>query len=163
MVLAEVMDFHLIDSQGEQFSLEDLKGKIWVVDFIFTTCSGICPIMSQHMSRIYQSYRHNDAVHLVSISVNPEYDSPEVLARYAQRYSADPDTWHFLTGSRKAIEDLAVHGFKVGSAQEPVFHSAYFILVDSKGRIRQYYEGTEKKTVAKIKMDIRRLLQERAH
>jgi len=159
-VLGQVIDFNLTDSQGKSFSLDELKGKVWVADFIFTTCGGICPVMSQNMSRLYEHFGRNNAVHFVSISVNPENDTPEVLAEYAKRYSADPDQWHFLTGPRETIEHLAVNGFKVGSAKEPVFHSAYFILIDPRGNIRQYHEGTQTAALGKIKSDILTLLKE---
>jgi len=159
-ILGQVTDFRLTDSLERQFSLEELKGKIWVADFIFTTCGGICPVMTQNMSQIYKSFRDDETVHFVSVSVNPEYDTPAVLAQYSQKYSADPSRWHFLTGPRDLIEHLAVNGFKVGSAEEPIFHSAYFILVDRQARIRQYYEGTQKETIGKIKSDIELLLKE---
>jgi len=160
-MMGRVSNFQLIDTQGKDITLKDLKGKIWVVDFIFTTCGGICPMMSQNMARLYEHFHGDNRVHFVSISVNPENDTPEVLAEYAKRYSADPNRWHFLTGPREMIEQLAVSGFKVGSAKEPVFHSAYFILVDTQGLIRQYYEGTQKESIGKIKTDIEILLQEK--
>jgi protein SCO1/2 len=159
-VLGEVADFTLYDTDGNPVSLVHLEGKIWVADFIFTTCSSICPVMTRHMAVLHDRYQDEERLRLVSISVNPEYDTPEVLAEFAERYQADPETWFFLTGPREDIQDLAVHSFKIGSVEEPVFHSGYFVLVDGNARIRAYYDGMEKKNIRLIERDIDALLAE---
>ncbi len=159
-VLGEVASFGLTNSEGEKVSLEDLRGRVWVANFMFTTCSGICPMMTRNMGMIYKDFQNDDVLRFVSISVNPENDSPEVLKRYAEKNEADPEKWIFLTGSREDIQKLAAGSFKLGDIKEPVFHSSYFSLVDRKGRIRGYYDGTEEKAVQKLILDIARLRKE---
>jgi len=159
-VLGRVTDFELIDTQGEPFSLERLQDRVWVADFIFTTCAGPCPEMTKQMANLHRSYKLEDDVRMVSVSVNPEYDSPAVLEAYAASYGADTEKWHFLTGAREEIHRLAVEGFKVGSVEDPVFHSTRFMLVDRNGRIRGYYGGPEEAEVQRLFKDIARVLAE---
>ncbi len=156
-VYGEVTPFRLIDVQGQPFDSARLNNKVWVTAFFFTTCSGICPIMTKNLKSLQDMYRSYSDVEFVSISVNPEQDTPEALAAYAQKYAADTNRWHFLTGSREDITRIAVRNFKVGSVDEPVFHSAYFILVDRRRRIRGYYEGTQKEEVERLSRDLVRL------
>ena len=160
-VLGQVLDFRLYDTEGKEFGLTQLKGKVWVADFIFTTCGGICPLMSQNMAAIYRALEPQNDIQFVSISVNPTYDSPDVLKDYAKRYQADTNKWHFLTGSAEAIRDLAANGFKIGSVDEPAFHSGYFVLVDQKSQIRGYYDGTKQERLQKLREDMAILLKEK--
>lgn len=159
-ILGKVPYFTLYDAENKPFTLRNLQGKIWVVDFMFTTCSGICPMLSRNMAKLSDLSVAHENIEFVSITVNPEYDSPAVLADYAKTYNADSKKWHFLTGSRGEIENLAVHGFKVGSVNEPIFHSGYFILVDPKGQIRGFYEGTKSEELKKLTRDIADLKNE---
>ena len=96
-----IAPFELTDSLNKKFSLGDLQGKVWVADFMFTTCSDICPMLTKNMRALYKYFNSDDAVRFVSISVNPENDSPEVLKNYAQKNGADPRRWIFLTGRDK--------------------------------------------------------------
>ncbi len=161
-IYGQLQNFQLMDSTEKEFTLQNMSGKIWVADFVFTTCGSICPLMTKNMAALYRSYKLEPRVEFVSISVNPENDSPQVLAEYAKKNGADVNRWHFLTGSREAITQLAVEGFKIGSTEEPVFHSAKFILVDPQGRIRGYYEGTAQKEVRKLFKELAQLMKERA-
>ena len=156
-----IEDFQLMDSTGKWMGLQELKGKVWVADFVFTTCGGICPIMTKNMAELYKDFQESEDVRFVSISVNPEQDSPEALAEYAKKYEADPRQWHFLTGPRDTITRLVVKDFKLGLGDEIVFHKASFVLVDRKGRIRGYYDGTVEKDLKKLKADLPRLLSEK--
>jgi protein SCO1 len=160
-VYGEVADFRLIDHQGRELGLPDLRGKVWVADFIFTSCGGICPVMSKNMAMLHRSFRLEDDVAFVSISVNPEQDSPHVLLDYAKRYTDDMKGWIFLTGSRQDITSLAVGSFRLGSIEEPVFHSAKFVLVDRYHRIRGYYDGTDTEAVRTLFHDLAQLKAER--
>jgi len=153
-ILGAISDFSLYDSENKIFSLKDLKGKVVVADFIFTTCSGICLMMTKTMQVLHRSFQDIPDVHFLSVSVNPENDSPAVLADYARRYRASSNKWHFLTGRREIIEDLAVGSFKVGSVAEPVFHSGYFILLDKTSQIRGYYDGSKPADLKKLSGDI---------
>ncbi len=160
-IAGEVPDFVLKDSQGEPFTSQQLKGKIWVADFIFTTCGGICPLMTKNMAQLHRSFLGLKNISLVSISVNPEQDTPEALKAYALKFNADTSQWHFLTGTRESIQHIATQGFKLGSVKEPVFHSAQFVLVDKDFKIRGYYEGTVPAQIAQLFKDIAQLMKEK--
>ena len=157
----QIQDFRLTDSKGQQFQSGQLKDRVWVADFFFTTCGTICPIMTRNMNSLYGVYKSSPNVEFVSISVNPEQDTPEVLATYAQKYQVSTNNWHFLTGSREDITDLTVNSFKIGSIEEPIFHSANFVLVDRSGRIRGYYDGTVQEEVMKLSKDLKQLIKEK--
>ncbi len=159
-VYSGVAPFELTDALNRKISLNDLHGKIWVANFMFTTCGSICPTMTKNMGMIYKNFQQDDALRFVSVSVNPENDSPEVLMSYARKHSADPEKWFFLTGNREDIQKLAVESFKLGDIKEPVFHSPSFALVDRQGRIRGYYDGTDDAAVQKLIGDIVRLRKE---
>lgn len=160
-IYGQVPSFNLTDSQAKNFSSESLKGKIWVVDFIFTTCAGPCPMMSTAMAQLYRSYLLEADVHMVSFSVNPDYDTPKILADYAEKYKASPDKWHFLTGPKNTIHYLAKDGFKVGSVDDVILHSDHFVLVDPDLNIRGYYTGTDPEEIQKLVCDMALLLKKK--
>jgi len=159
-VLGQVQDFNLFDEKGEEFSLSRLRGDIWIANFFFTTCSDICPVMSKNMAALHRSFALVGDVTQISITVNPEFDSSVVLKKYAQKYQANTSKWHFLTGTRAQITELAVNSFKLGSIEEPVFHSSKFALVDRQGSIRGYYDGVQPGEVSQLFTDITVLLKE---
>lgn len=161
-ILGKVTDFQLTERNGQSITLTDLRGKVWVADFIFTSCAGPCPIMSRRMADVQQKWSRENGLRLVSISVDPERDTPAVLKEYANQYGANPNRWLFLTGDMKVISDLAVNGFKLGSVEDAIYHSTKFALVDRLGRIRGYYDGTSNDEVNQLSSDIRRVLAERA-
>ena len=161
-------DFELTERSGRTVTAGDLAGKVWVADFIFTTCAGPCPLMSTHMAALQRATEDLD-VQLVSFSVDPERDTPEVLSEYAARYKADPERWLFLTGPKQALYDMIQKGFLLavddGSLTEGgkpgpgiITHSVKFVLVDREGRIRGYYSGEEAGVVQEILPDIQRLV-----
>ncbi|MBI4309865.1 MAG: DUF420 domain-containing protein [Candidatus Omnitrophica bacterium] len=155
-----VKDFKLKDQHGKDITLADFKGKLWVADLIFTTCSGICPMMSKNMLGLHQAFAHLNDVRMVSISVNPENDTPQVLSGYAKKYG-EGKNWIFLTGPRAEIQKLAVESFKMGDMKEIVFHSALFVLIDRRGQIRGYYDGTDEDRLAQLYKDLPLLERER--
>jgi len=159
-VYGKVHNFSLTDSTGKVFRLANLDKKVWVAEFFFTTCSGICPLMNKNMAELYRSYKLEDGVEFVSISVNPDNDTPERLAQYAKRYDADTAKWHFLTGERGKIKALALNSFRLGSIEDPVFHSSSLVLVDQHDKIRGYYDGTTKEGTKELFKDIARILHE---
>ncbi len=159
--LGQVEAFGLTDSNARAFTQVPLEGKVWVANFIFTTCSGICPLMTKNMAQLYRSYLLIDGVDFVSFSVNPENDTPQALSQYAKEKKADTRRWHFLTGTREAIQAVAVKSFKLGTIEEPIFHSGKFALVDRHLRIRGYYEGTSAEELPKLFKDVAALLRER--
>ena len=153
-ILGKLIDFQLTDQNGEIFSKEDLLGKVWVADFIFTTCAGPCPVMSGQFAELQSRFSNAPDLNLLSISVNPDYDSPEILREYGGRYGANYNKWRFLTGDREAIHELAVDGCKVGSVEDPIFHSTRFILLDDKARIRGYYISSELEEMQQLWRDV---------
>ncbi len=157
-VLSELPNFNLTNQVGAPVGLDDLQGKIWVADFIFTTCAGPCPIMSNKMAGLQNYFRLHPEVQFVSYTVNPEYDTPQVLAQYGQRYGAQSDRWTFLTGAIEDIHRLAAEGFKMGSMDTPVNHSTYFALVDGRGRVRGYYNSEDEPAINTLIYDIQELL-----
>jgi protein SCO1/2 len=153
--------FTLTNRDGRAVRSQDLAGKPWIADFIFTRCPASCPLMTARMARLDQELARDHEVRLVSISVDPEHDTPAVLERYAQSYKAPP-RWLFLTGGKEEIYRLSRQGFKLGidipppsgpggPAVEPILHSTRFVLVDGQGRIRGYYDGIDEDSMKKLR------------
>ncbi len=159
-IIGNIPDFEFVNSEGETITLTSLKGKVWVADFIFTTCNMACPIMTGNMNIIHKKYKQNDDVRLVSISVYPEYDTPEVLTKYASQYNANTDRWYFLTGEESTVQEVIKDGFKIGDYEDIIFHSEKFALVDRSGMIRAYYNGMKTEDMKKLKKDINSLLKQ---
>src|SRR5689334_16521384 len=107
----QVPAFNLTESSGRTVGQQELSGKVWVADFIFTSCAGSCPVMTAQMRKLQDLLPHD--IGLVSFSVDPKRDTPEVLARYAQQFHADPQRWLFLTGDRQTLYNITVNGFKL--------------------------------------------------
>ncbi len=156
---APVPDFTLINQLGQPLGLEELIGKIWVADFIFTHCPTICPMMTQEMARL-QSEFVDKPIYFVSFSVDAERDSPEVLSRYAAQYGADARRWYFLTGERERIYELAKKGFKLaaGHRGSEILHSTRFVLVGRDGNIYGRYDSRSKPALSRLRRDINLLL-----
>ncbi len=161
-VYGHVPAFVMTAQTGEQFKSESLEGKIWVADFIFTTCTGPCPRMTSRMRRIQERLTDLPDVKLVSFTVDPAHDTPEVLAGYAKRFRADPARWYFLTGRPSIIDELDNAAFKLGNGGGNLTHSTRFVLVDRRGRIRGYYGSTEEDSLDELVNDVRRLAKEPA-
>jgi protein SCO1/2 len=157
-----VPEFRLTAHTGEEFSSAKLSGKIWVADFMFTNCAGPCPRMTTQMRSIQQAFAGQSDVRFVSFTVDPERDTPEVLAAYARRYKADLNTWHFLTGPVEKIHQLKRETFLLGNVDGVNFeHSTRFVLVDGDGRIRGFYPTAEPSDIEKLTADMNRLVRER--
>ena len=159
-----VPGFQLTNQNGQPFRSAQLSGKIWIADFIYTTCPGPCPMISSRMSELQKPLQKTD-VHLVSFSVNPEKDTPEVLRGYADKLQAEPGRWDFLTGAKPAIYKLSHDGFKLAvsdgsDAQGIPVHSTRIVLVDRHGQIRGYYDATEPEAITKLLADTNHLLRE---
>ena len=157
-VLGEIPEFQLLDQSGHKFERTALDGHVWVADFVYTTCQGPCPRMSSHMRTLQKAT--GPQVKLVSFTVDPDNDTPAVLAAYAGRFSADSNRWTFLTGDKETLNTLDRDAFKLGTLGAGMDHSTRFVLVDKKGRIRGYYGIAEGNPVEKIAKDALRLEQE---
>lgn len=161
-VWGTLADFNLTNQHGEPYGSEQLAGRPWVADFIFTKCPGRCPMLTQEMSHL-QTELHGrgwDDVTLVSISVDPANDTPEALAAYAVRQGAKQQGWQFLTGTREAIWSLSVDGFKLPVEETddpdsgPILHSDRLVLADGRQQIRGYYDAFDKDDRAKLLRDL---------
>jgi protein SCO1/2 len=156
--------FALTNQDGQSYGSAQLAGRIWIADFVFTSCRGPCPIISSRMSELQKPLRDTD-VHLISFTVDPDRDTPAVLREYSGRLHAQPGRWDFLTGSKAAIYDVSRNGFKLGisdGSEElgvPV-HSTRMVLIDRKGIIRGYYDALAPDGVTKVLADASHLLRE---
>src|SRR5256885_11361913 len=143
-----VPEFVLVNQEGQNFGCRELRGKSWVADFIYTTCPGPCPMISSRMSELQKPFEKTD-VHLVSFTVDPAKDTPQVLRGYAEKLQAEPGRWDFLTGPQSTIYNLSRDGFKlaVGEEKRVPVHSTRMILVDRHCDIRGYYDAAEADSV----------------
>ena len=181
----DVPPFSLVERSGRHVTRDDLRGLVWVVDFIYTECTESCPTQSLQFARLQSELPTAAALRLVSITVDPAHDTPAVMRAYAERYGAS-ERWWFLTGEKRAIYCLASEGFHLAvsdpSAQEPVgcgaarrfgparawaghgskglvlMHSARAVLVDGEGRIRAYHLATDSVSMKRLAANVRRLL-----
>jgi len=175
-VLAELeVDFSLTDRTGREVGPEDLAGAPWVADLIFTRCVLACPLMTAKMAELDAELPRagadggGPAVRLVSITVDPEHDTPERLADYAERFDAS-DRWLFLTGGRDDLVALGSEGLRLGFDPNPplvplapgdnVYHSTRFVLVDARNRVRGYYDTEDPAALDALRSDIEALLSE---
>jgi protein SCO1 len=157
--------FSLTDQNGEVVSDKTVQNKIYVADFFFATCQSICPVMSKNLVDVQQAFAKDDSVLIISHSVNPLHDTVEVLKQYASKYGAITNKWHFLTGDKKQIYALAKTSYLVNALEddgtaEGFLHSELLLLIDTKGRIRGTYDGTDKAQVIKLIADMRLLKTE---
>jgi len=159
-VLGTVPPFELTERSGLSFGSADMRGKINVVDFIFTSCEGPCPVMADNMSSLHKAFAGSSKVQFVSISVDPARDRLSVLQEYARRQGVTDSRWVFLRGEYDTIRWLSESGFKLAADDLPAMHSTKFVLVDDKGQIRGYYSGTEKASVNILKTHIKELVED---
>lgn len=167
-VLGRVPDFALTNRDGRTVRLADLAGAPWIADFVFTRCAGSCPLMTLRMQRLNKELPPDIGVRLVSITVDPDYDTPQVLQAYAESFSA-PGRWLFLTGEKDEVHGLIRQGFMLAldptpppgtaSAEEPIIHSTRFVLVDGGGRIRGYYGAFDEEAMARLVRDLQAIAE----
>jgi protein SCO1/2 len=157
-----VPEFSLVERSGKQMTLADLRGSIWVADFIYTTCTDTCPLQTAEMSKLEEEWKTRAGLKLVSFSVDPGKDTPEVLSAYADRYKADSERWLFVTGAREEITRLVQEGFKLSavpivnaeSSDNVIMHSPRFVLVDRQAQIRGYYDSRDQQALERLKKDV---------
>jgi protein SCO1/2 len=147
-VIKNVPEFSMISHEGESFTRDSLLNKITVLDFIFTSCPGPCPIMSSNMRKLYKQYRLHHDLQFISITVDPEYDSQDVLKIYAEANGVNDARWKFLRANKEKIKELKTEGFLFMSDNLPAGHSVKFILIDADANIRQYYNGTDDASIS---------------
>jgi protein SCO1/2 len=154
-----IADFSFINQNGKTITQKDYEGKIYVADFFFTTCGSICPKMSTNLSEIQTAFAHNPEVKLLSHTVFPETDSVPVLKAYAKKYKVDASKWNLVTGDKKEIYTMARKSYlavKLGKPSElyDMVHTENFVLVDTKRRVRGFYDGTNKEDMKRLIEDI---------
>jgi protein SCO1/2 len=159
-VLGDIPQFELVAQDGQPFHSRVLAGKIWVADFIYTTCPGPCPRMTSQMREVQDAVSRIPDVRLVSFTVDPGNDTPAVLAAYAKTHGASPAMWYFLTGPVPTLQMLDRDAFKLGNLDATMQHSTRFVLVDGQGRIRGYYDTSESSSIPKLISDVRSLASE---
>lgn len=174
LVQREAPDFNLIDQNAESLTRADLKGKIYVVNFFFTSCPSICPIMTANMTKIHERFLHYDDLNILSLTVDPRRDTPETLKEYAVNRKIDSPKWHFLTGDKDSIYAVAYKflssAMEDGSAPGGFLHTEYFVLVDKEGKMRSrednngnliaVYDGTNSAHINDLIDDIKILIAE---
>ncbi len=173
--IGPVPEFELTDQNGKQISNKDYLGKVYVVEFFFSTCPTICPVMNQNMLELQKEFYGNPEFGIASITINPDYDTPHVLKQHAEELGVKHYNWHFLTGEKDYIHNLSQKGFNLyaganNKAPGGFEHSGSFALVDKDGIIRSrkdqygntitYYDGLEEEGIKMIKEDIKKLLDE---
>ena len=171
--LSEVPNFEFINQNNDTITNNYYKGKVYVVEFFFSTCPSICPIMNTNMLKVQEAFIDNDNFGIASFTIDPEYDTPKVLEMYADSYGANHPHWNFLTGDRTKIFKLSNEGFKLYAASsdeaEGGFeHSGLFALIDQEGKVRSridengnpviYYNGLEDEGVQMLIEDIKKLI-----
>jgi protein SCO1/2 len=161
-----VPNFSLQERSGKEISLADLRGKIWIADFIYTSCTDTCPFQTADMARLQERWSNKNDLRLVSFSVDPEHDTPKILSHYAARFKADHQRWLFLTGERAVVAHLIEDGFHLAVAsvaKNPqdaglIIHSPRFVLVDRQGQIHGYYDNRDPKAMQRLNHDVAGLL-----
>lgn len=158
-----IPDFTFINQEGKPIGRSQMEGKITVVDFFFTSCPSICPVMSKELSRVNDMFREEPRAQLISISIDPEFDTPQVLKQYADEHEAIAGKWHFLSGPKLETFQLARCGFVLpaldgNGVPDDFVHSDKFILIDAEGRIRGYYSGTTREQVDLLILEMKILL-----
>lgn len=166
-VFQTIPSFVLTNQNGETFSSSVLKNKIYVANFFFTRCTIICPKLNSQVNRVADAFTNDSNIHFISISVDPKFDQADILKTYSNRFDTANKNWHFLTGEKKAIYPLILKGFHVPLADaseydqaiknpdETFIHSERLVLVDKEGVIRGFYDGTDRKEVDRLIMEMK--------
>jgi protein SCO1/2 len=161
-----VPQFSLVERSGKAITLADLRGSIWIADFIYTTCQDTCPMQTAEMAQLQEEWKDREGLKLVSFSVDPEKDTTAVLSRYADRYKADGQRWLFLTGAKEEISRLVQAGFRLSAVALPgdgnvgsvIMHSPRFVLIDKQAEIRGYYDSRDPQALQRLKADVETLI-----
>jgi protein SCO1/2 len=160
-----VPDFRLVNQNGDTVSQKNLDGKIYVANFFFASCPGVCPKMTDEVKQVQDEFKKNNDVLFISHTVDPEHDSLPALKTFAEKHGADLTKWFFVTGNRDSIYNLAIKGYLVPAAQDAraeggFLHSQDLLLVDKEKRIRGIYDSMEPEDIKRLKDEIKVLLYE---
>jgi len=158
-----IPDYKLVNQDSNWVTPKTFEGKIYVADFFFTSCPTICPTMKKEMLRVYEAYKENDQVGIISHTIDPEYDTVALLKDFAEKLDVKAPKWHFVTGEKEDIYELGQKGYMVTAMEDEnekggYLHSGAFVLVDKERHIRGVYDGTQSNEVDKLIQDIELLL-----
>ena len=161
-----IPDFSFVNQDSSIITNKTYEGKIYVADFFFTTCPTICPVMKKQMLRVYEKYKENPKVGILSHTIDPRHDSVKVLKEYATRLGINGKMWNFVTGEKSKIYEIGEKSYYVTAGEDStaaggIIHSGAFILVDTKRRVRGVYDGTKETDVTKLMKDMEVLLNEK--
>lgn len=166
----EVGDFDFTDQQSRSLKIDDLKGKVWIANFIFTSCAAECLVLSARFAELQRLFATEDDLAFVSFSVDPQTDTPERLGQFANRWHANPEKWFFLTGEAAEVDALVKNSFLLPITRDPIeagklmserfIHSNRFAIVDRSGTVRAYVEGLEPEAISTISRIVVELLNE---
>lgn len=160
-VFSHIPSFKLVERSGKPFGSNDLKERIWIADFIYTRCNDECPLMTSKMAVLERQLKEVSNLAFVSFTVDPGYDKPRILSKYASRHGVKPGRWFFLTGDEKVILSLITHGFHLPFLADHhdnhLLHSSIFVLVDSHGNVRGYYDSMESQRLKALAEDVKSL------
>lgn len=166
-VLNSVQSFSFIRQDSVIVTQQDIKQRVYVAEYFFTTCKGICPKMNKNMKLVYDRYKADSNFLILSHTVNPENDSVPVLSKYAETFGAEPNNWWFLTGSKETLYKTARESYLLDDPKnstvnidEQFLHTQFFALVDRLGRVRGIYDGIKKDEVEQLMTDIQELINE---
>ncbi len=164
-VYATIPPFSFVDQERQTITEKNLDGKIYVADFFFTSCPSICPTMQRNMLTVAKAYAGKADFKLVSFTIDPRHDTIPVLKTYAEKLGAKPDQWYFLLGKKEDVYQLAEKNYLVSVSEDKqaaggFVHQGWLVLVDKKGRVRGAYDGTDKKQVDQLIVDVKVLMDE---
>ncbi|MDR3713425.1 MAG: SCO family protein [Puia sp.] len=168
-VLSYVHPFSFRNQEGRLITEKDVAGKVYVAEYFFTTCKGICPKMNTNMKDVFREHKDDPSFLILSHTVDPETDSVARMKRYADSLGADPKTWWFLTGRKDSLYAIARNSYLLDDPQnnkmdinDQFIHTQFFALVDKEGRVRKIYDGLKKNELSDMNADINKLLKEEA-
>ena len=159
-VVSSVPSFELVNFNENIFTDNNLIDKITILSFVFTSCPDACPIMSENFSILQERFKDSDLIQFVSITVDPDYDSNDILKTFSEKYS-NGNNWYFLRGDKNYISTLSEKGFFLSALNLPAGHSTSFVLIDKQKNIRKYYEGTDDAAIMELQNDIVFLVNEK--
>lgn len=166
-VLTYVKNFSFTDQNGKQLAQRNVEGKVYVTEYFFTTCKGICPKMNYNMKTIYEKYKNEPDFAIISHTCQPEVDSVPLLKAYSKNMDAGAN-WHFVTGSKDSLYKMARESYLLDNdknnsmnIKDQFIHTQFFALVDKEGRVRGVYDGLKNDEIDKLSKDIKDLLRER--
>ena len=160
-----IPDFSFINQDSSILTQKDFEGKIYVADFFFTSCTSICPVMHRNMLKVYEEFKGNSSVKILSHTIDFKYDTPSRLKNYANKLGVTGDQWQFAKGSKDSVYALAEKKYLVAvsedkTATDGFIHQGWFILVDKERRLRGAYDGTKSDQVDQLIQDMKTLLKE---